>query len=549
MTSVAPLGDGDKVDPASISGTPQSAANPTPTKRVRVGGLRPWYTAPSTPKFEMLRKWEIVDKDNPLGDLTAIEPELLEAEVFQNGVPLLELLSMVSGSYMLTSPYAVLAKALSVAALDETETTVATGMDDGAMPLNLVFAIDGVSAKGKGSSMRTPLKCASDGCMPRIETPASGEALVEMFYERIMVDQPDGKGQKPEWVRREGQGVFAVWDEIDDFSAKTGIQATKSPASKNVTTSLTSRLRTMYVGGQVGDKAINRSDKPAYLEGKSYRVAVIIQGTPDRMGVLLNDDKGGLLQRTLIFHAQRDEDVSELDLDALEAMWYERRDAFCKRLGVPTQESCPQLDVWGPPSVEMLPEVKRHIVRGRLAHTYGRRDEVDGHLDSIRVRLAAIFAGWRAGYNQHAVIDEDAWWWACCVTERARRARVDLTDLTQRVRTDDLRGQGVDRAITKLAEDEAKANIAVKKTFPRTLERVSDLVDDIPRRASWNGKPRKIGTFPSYHDLKKGLTPSQVPFLDDAIQQHISENVIELFEDEGTVRYRKHPDAADRYSG
>lgn len=549
MTSIAPLGDGDKVDAASLGGTTAAAEKQTPTKRVRVAGPRPWYTTPSTPKFEMLRNWEIVDKDNPLGDLTAIEDDRLEAEVFLNGVPILELLHMAAGSYQLTSPYAVLAKALCVAALDETETKVVTGMDDGDMPLNFIFAIDGISAKGKGSSMRTPLKCSSDGCKPRIETPASGEALVGMYYEKVTVDQPDGRGQASEWVRREGQGVFAVWDEIDDFSAKSGIQSNKSAASKTVTTSLSSKLRTLFVGGQVGDVAINRADKPSYLEDKSYRFTCIIQGTPDRMGVLLNDDKGGLLQRTLFFHAQRDEDVSELDLDGLEALWYERVEAFCNRLGLPVMNSCPHLDVWGPPSAELMPEVKRQMLRGRLAHTYSRRAEVEGHLDSIRIRLAAIFAGWRAGYNKHAVIDIDAWWWACCVTEKARRAREDLIKVNAKVRKDDLDEEGNNLAYRKVAEDLAREKLVIEKIYPEVCDRVSYLVDEIPRRESWNSKPRRLGTFPSENDLKKGLSSAQAKYLPEVLLQQTRESVIEEFLDGTVVRYRKHARAADRYAG
>lgn len=546
MTKIAPLGDGSKVDSSIIGGTPQAAAKPTPTKRVRRGGQRAWYTSRSAPKFQWLRNPEITDKNNKLGDVRALSDEELEAEVFFNGVPLPELLNMAAGSYQLTSPYAVLAKALCVAALDEPDTNISLGMDRGMMPLNLMQAIVGISAQGKGSAMRTPLKCASDECEPDTESAASGEALIEMFYEKVMVDQPDGKGAKPEWVRREGRGVFCVWDEIDDFSAKSGIGAQKG--TQRVTSSMSSRMRTLFIGGKVGDKAVNRSERPAYLEGYSYRFCSIIQGTPDRMGVLLHDDKGGLLQRTLIFLAKREEEVPE-DMDELFEMWMKRKEDFCKRLGVPLQEGCPSLSVWGPPSVELTDEVKELFSKGRLAHTYGRRDEIEGHLDSIIVRMAAIFAGWRAGYNQHAVVDVEAWWWAMCVAEKSRRALEVVKGQTQDARKVDLREQGEDAAFRKQAEEDAKERHILTEIFPKVLDRVADLIDDIPRRDWLNSKPRRLGTCASANDLKKSMSGNQAKLVDAALEQHINEGVVEEFLDGSVTRYRTHPNAADRYAG
>lgn len=543
--SVAPkTDDATAAKDIDFGGTPAAEAQKKkqPSKRLRIGGDRGWYGLPSIPKMKWLRSVEIADKDHPLGKFSCLSNEELEEEVFHCGVPLLELFDLAAGSYQLTSPWAVLGNALGTAAMDEPDALVATGMDAYAMPLNFLIAFVGVSGRGKGSALRTPLKMATDLLIPPMKTPASGEALIKMFFEKI--DTGDDKKPKLEWVRRESQGVWANWDEIDAFAAKSGVTPQKGRGTTTPTT-IGAHLRSLYVGGQVGDEALSRESECSYLQAGSYRFVGTIQSQPDRMGALVNDDKGGTLQRLLIFPTQRE------DAKPTPAEWRARKAAFCKKLGVPTAKTCPTLIVWGPHGqIEVTEEVEDLIVEGRLANAYGERDAVDGHLDSIRIRLAAIFAGWVAGFEGKPVIDVNAWWWACCVTTRAARARDWSKEQAETASENIARDLGHSDAVRRNAQDEAKENIAMKTVYPRVRERTIHLMQTIPNTTIWNSKARKLGTLATENDIAKGLSSNaQRDFLPAVMAELVSEKVAEAVQDGNTVRYRMHPNAAERHVG
>lgn len=522
----------------------ESGKKQTQTQRVRLGGGRGWYSNPSIPKMKWLGVND-VDEQHPLGNVTTLTPEDLVDEVFHCGVPLLELLDDAAGSYQLTSPWAVLGNALCTAAMDEPDAVVETGMDSGTMPTNFIVVLNGQSGGGKGSSMRTPLKMATDLTFPAHKTPASGEALVPMFYEKVEVDQPDGRGTKSEWVRRIG-GVWINWDEVDAFVAKSGAANQSGKVAGSTPTTLSAHIRSLFIGGQVGDEAVSRDASNAYLERNSYRFVCTVQGTPDRMGAFVNDATGGTVQRTLFFPTRREDDrPTGKEVRA-------RKEAFCKKLGLQTMaKGCPSLVVWGPGgNITVTDEVVELLEEGLISNHYGERPPEEGHIDAVRIRLAAIFAGWRAGYHRDAVIDVDAWWWACCVTERSRRMLVWTKEQVGAANNRVANDLGRIDAVRKRAQMDAQDEIGVTKIYPKVYDRVPDLIQRIKATDFWNNRPRVRGTLATRGDISVGLSgKSQRDYLDDAIAQHVNEGTVIVVPDtEGRARYDNAADAYTRYA-
>lgn len=479
-------------DPSAVFGgtsaeVEQKKKEPSTRTYIGMNVDRGWYTHPSIPTMTWLRSGEITDKDNPLGNLTALTDDELEQEVFLCGVPLLELLHLMSGGYQVTSPWAVLVKALGTAAMDEPGAGVVTGTDARPMPLNLLMALVGVSGRGKGAAMRAPLQMALDGCKPYLDTLASGEILVRSYWEQI--DVGDGNKSKKEWVRRVDQGVWANYDEIDGFAAKS---ASSARVGEVKPTTLNANIRTMFTGDQVGDKALSRDGDCAYLEESSYRLVVTVSSTDDRMGVFLSDTLGGTLQRMLIFPTQREEDTA--DPDELVTLFRARKAEMCKKLRLPsTAKMCPSLNVWGPHGeITITEEVEYEIERERAANSAGLLDAVDGHRVSIRIRLAAIFAGWVAGFGNQPVVDMNAWWWACCVTEKSRRTRLWAQERVDQHRSTVNRDLGKSDAERLQAKNDETENIIETKTRPRVRKRAIEVAEVLGNPFTLNQIKQKL---------------------------------------------------------
>ena len=521
----------DKADDpaATFGGTAAEAEMKKPSERIRMGSDRPAYTRRSMPVMTWLRNAEIVDDEHPLGNVENMSTEDLEQDVFLCGVPLLELVYLAAASYQLTSSWAGLGNLICTSTCDAPHASVETGIDANAMPLNFLIALMGVSGRGKGSALRLPLKMCYDQAFQPQKTAASGEALIRMFFEQI--DVADGGKAKRVWARREGAGVWVNWDEIDQFVAKSGITGQKGN-TKAASTTLGSTLRSLYVGGQVGDEALNRDNDHAYLDAGSYRFVCTIQGQPDRMGALVNDDTGGTLQRLLIFPTQREDDKPT------PAEWMKRKELLCQKLGVPVMKTCPSILAWGPHRrIELTEEVEHLLVAGRLDNAYDDRDPVDGHIDSIRIRLAALFAGWVAGFEQDAVVDMTAWWWASCVLERARRARNEAKKAADQSVTEGSKLQGIQDAYRRTAAEEATEVIEMDLIYPKVKKRIRHLMKMIPSRA---GRATGIQGLASISELNRGLSsPKTRAFLTAALGEGLNDGWVEEHKaPDGTPRYR-----------
>lgn len=221
---------------------------------------------------------------NPGVDVCDMDDDELFAEIFNCGVPLLELIVLQARGWQRGNPLGVLAKAIMYAACAEPTTTIYSGM--AVTPFNFQFGYVGKPGQGKSMCMSAPMRVLGTADLIRQETPASGEVLIDMFFDRVKNEET----KTVEVVRHE-LPVLAVWDEIDAFAAKT--------AGKNATT-LESHLRSLFSGNDVGDKSISREkDKVgSFLEALSYRFCCAFGIQPRRAAPLMEDGGSGTLQRT-----------------------------------------------------------------------------------------------------------------------------------------------------------------------------------------------------------------------------------------------------------
>ena len=400
------------------------------------------YMLPSTPTFTYIDDGE---------DVSLLADDELYSEVMECGVPLLDIFTAMARGYMKGNPLAVMSKALGTAACDAPDVAIPTGIGSRPAPLNFMVCLVGPSGVGKGTSLDAPIVAASPMGGYRLTTPASGEALINSFFEQQ--PSPDGKGTE---TVRHSDPVWVSWGEIDAFAAKSG----------NQNSTLDAVLRSLWTGERVGDESITRlkSGVGCILEAGSYRFVMYVGAQPDHAGVLLDDETGGTLQRLLWFPIL-DEDAP-VDLAGARAC----RQALAAMLGVPsatTDTASPNVAVWGPTGgftvddcvLEVMSARRSSILRGALTV-----NPLDTHIDNLRVRLALIFASWIAGRGNPAHIGKEAWWWACCLVEISRRTRQYCVDAAKHKRTRTAKDAGRTDAERFMAREEELARAERAKT-------------------------------------------------------------------------------------
>lgn len=400
------------------------------------------YMQPSTPKFSYIDDGE---------DVELLADDELYSEVMECGVPLLDIATAMARGYMKGNPLAVMSKMIGTAACDAPSAAIPTGIGSRPAPLNLMFCLVGPSGVGKGTSLDAPIVVASPMGGYRITTPASGEALINSFFEQV----PAADGRGSETVRHTDP-VWVSWGEIDAFAAK----------SSSTASTLDAHMRSLFTGERVGDESITRlkSGVGCILDPASYRFVMYVGAQPDHAGVLLDDETGGTLQR-LMWLPILDEDAPE---DLTEAKSY--RVSLAHMLGVPvtsTETSSPNVAVWGPKDGFTVDEdILRIMVKRRSSILRGETvvNPLDTHIDNLRIRLALIFAAWIAGRGNPAHIGKEAWWWACCLVEVSRRTRQYCMEAADHKRKRTAKDAGRTDAERFMAREEEIARAERRKT-------------------------------------------------------------------------------------
>ena len=427
------------------------------------------YNKPCTPQFSY-----IDDGEEP--HLLAVSE--LYAEVMNCGVPLLEIFEAQARGYQFGNPLGVLAKGIATAACDAPGAGVATGVGSRPAPLNFQKLYVAPSGVGKGLSMDAPMVCASPmGGYRRDAAPASGEALINMFYEEV--PPADGKG-KPE-TQRHTDPVWVSWGEIDSLTAK----------ASNASSTLDSHMRAIWSGENVGDISITRQKNGmgCFLEEDSYRCVISIGAQRDHLTHILADETGGTLQRCLFIPID-DEDAPDKCADI---------DAYCHKLyrligrtaGV-NLDRAPIISVWGPGNgitvdAAIREEIKEHrakVIKGTI-----EVDPLDTHANNLRARLAAVFAGWVAGQGNPAIVDRNAWWWAGCLMAISRSLREELRDEAQKKKTKGARDQGK----TDAERWDARQEALREKEIARQLKYNETYVKAAVRIAKRSGRGASMG--------------------------------------------------------
>ncbi|ADG97366.1 hypothetical protein Srot_0889 [Segniliparus rotundus DSM 44985] len=436
------------------------------------------------------------------------EDVLFEA-VFHTGLPLLERLRLMARGYQACSPWGALAKALCVAACDGAKTSVLTGTGVRTQPLNLMVGFVAPSGIGKGQAMGLPLVFHDPMLTVVRDTPASGEALIHFFFEETQDE--DGK----RLVQRHDMPVWADWPEIDHFAAKT--------SGKGST--LESTLRSVFSGESFGDKSLSRQ-KDGFgmtVEAGTYRCVATVGVQPKRAAPLLRDGGGGTLQR-LLWMAVDDPDAPDpSDIPAIRA-------ELAQSMGLPhVPPTPPTIQVNGPKHVTVDAAVSLDIMTNRTSALRLSLNPDDTHRDNLRVRIAAIYAGWVAGPNAHAVIDLAAWDWADAVLEHSNRVRHGITKETEKEDRDQAAKRGMLAGISRTnAEEYLEASHET---------RIENNVKKITAILQGGGRTKR--------EIRNSLDNPRRKYLDEALERAVESG--EVVEDFAKQYFARDPKTGNLY--
>lgn len=447
-----------------------------------------------------------VPREDPR-DLT--DEELFDAVFVAPNIPLLCHMVHLSRAWQACHPYGALAAALAVAPLDAPDAIIDAGVGDGDMPLNLVLGLVGPPGAGKGLAASSrfmipgtpPVPAPANGApfvggQARINTmpsftrsgkPASGEALVNMFFEAnpnygagSTTGSPSGIDTSSKWIRN-GKAVLINWGEIDQMAAK---MQTKGSTLEPV-------MRSGWSGEELGDVSMTRLAQglPCTVAAGTYRLVIVVGVQPEKAAALF-DAAGGTLQRVIWLPVLDPEKLSDpAELRAAKA-------AAFTAMGLPVPADLrrakrPSLYIPGPSTdITVADDVLDDFQR--LAGT--PCDPDDTHANANRLRVAAIYSGWVQRPGQPCVIDMDAWMWAGYVMEVSRRTRNDVKGGINRGKTRTARELGVldghrAQARKETLDAEAEANLA------RQAETIRDLVTRKPGLTS-----RELNSYRSRKD-------------------------------------------------
>lgn len=450
--------------------------------------------------------------------------ELTEDELFDKvfNEPQLDLLSNIvdlARGWQLGSPWGALGKAVGVAACDVPHTSFASGTGSTRVPLNFLLGMVGDPGMGKGATMGAPIVPLSHKAAAAVQTatsqsgvppmangtskpyglptirrvfPASGPAFVAEFFDTEMIENEKGKAV-PTAVRHQDP-VWAEWNEVDSLTAK----------SRGVSGStLDPIIRSVFTGEDVGDKSLSRSKDGVgmIVESGTYRAVVVVGIQPERAAAVIRDGGGGTLQR-YIFLAIADDAAPPVD------ELFRIRCRLHRRLGLPAPANLltepPELVVHGPSEVSVSDDVIMALLGTRRAVLTrdGSVAKEDTHATNNRLRLAAIYAGWKNAPGSSVVIDMEAWGWAGAVMEYSRRRRAEINATIQTGEVTEARRKGELWGVSKAASDAHAEQVNRLKVDGLVLT----IVEKLTRRPGQ-----------SWREIQQGASKKQRDFLSAAL--------------------------------
>lgn len=462
------------------------------------------YMVPSTPKFKYLG----------VEDPFEMDEDALFEEIAGCGVPLLEAGVCLARGRSYGSPLALIARMTTLASCSRPKVSVATEIGSRPIPLNFLYSFAAPSGLGKGNTMGAPLRVESPLQGYRTVTAASGEALIAEFFDTVPA--ADGKGKE---ISQHDEPVIAVWNEIDQFTAKSSGEAS----------TLDTIMRSLWSGERVGDKSISRMKAGfgCQLEENSYTFNGIIGAQLTRAGKLLDDETGGLLQR-IIWMPLTDTDAPS----RAEARTYRAR--LETILGLPAgacDRRAPSLTVWGPGgAVTLEEEIHDILFNDRQAYLNGTSEasELDTHNNNNRVRLAVVFAAWVAGPGKPVHVDMAAWHWAGCMLAISKKTR-ELCKAAQEVAK---LGVSTDKGKT-LADIEAAKKAALDAKQRKSVDACKRrLVEIASEHETDTGDPAQSSTFTarlSTAQRKVFTLALKELVVEDALKEVVSSSNLKLY--------------------
>lgn len=205
--------------------------------------------------------------------------------------------------------------------------------------------------------------------------PGSGEGLIEMFFEWVPEEQPDGKTKKIKRQTKTGAYVY-----LDEGQALSELGNRKGAT-------LLPTLRTAWSGGTLGQQNAAEETKRR-LPAHKYRLAMVVGFQVDHAAGLLDDAAGGTPQR-FAYASANDPSIPDERPD-----WPGHLD-----MTPPAIYGIRQ-------AIDVASEVVAEIQTRSLAATRGQTAiaALDSHADLVRLKVAALF-----GYldNRLSVTTED----------------------------------------------------------------------------------------------------------------------------------------------
>lgn len=467
------------------------------------------YMVPSTPKFRYI---DDVELDGSPIDPFEMDEECLYEEIMECGVPILEVGVCVARGRGHGSPLPLVMRMAILASCDKPSAAIPTEIGSHPIPLHFNVCLAGGSGLGKGLTTSAPLVTLDPlGGFIKVQ-PGSGELLVAKFFH--LVDAPDGKGKE---LEQHGIPVIAEWAEIDAMVAKSD--------SKNST--LDTTLRSIWTGEDAGDESISRMKAGigSRIEAGTYTCSMLVGAQMDHAGKLLEDQTGGSLQR-LIWMPLIDADAPKRS----EARAY--RDRLAALMGSPAgayETRTPTVAIWGPSGditvadeiLDILWDDRQSILSGET-----RIDALDTHLNNNRVRLAAVFAGWRAGPGGKVHIDREAWYWAGCVLSISQKTRAACEAAWDAKK----HGVSVDAGRTaadfQLAKDRRLEELKGERKG-KLKKRLVLAAAEIPGMDMWKGAKRTDPSKPAMRgELFRHTTNSDREIFDTVIKDLVAEDAL-----------------------
>ena len=388
----------------------------------------------------------------------------------------------------LVSPWALLAGALTRAALATPCNYRLPVIVQGDAGLNQLFVTAGPSGAGKGASRedvyswpRGDLFDLKEGeqVLEDVFSPitvASGEAFGSLFVENQSVPGVDGKGRVTVPVRIR-HAAWADFDEVDQFAAIGSRQGA----------TLSAEVRKAWSGAGIGTYTKVKANR-ASVRAHSYRLVVTVAAQPLRSAPLLAEEAGGTLQRILWFSA----DTPDLEDPG--------EDPDSSPLGI----VLPNFEREGVHYFDVAGAVRAEIKADRIARRWHGTE--DAHRNLVKLKAAAACAV----LHGTTEVTETTWAWAEALMTHSERVRASVRA--------DLAHEEEAKA-TRRAALAAHGDIAKASATEITVLKVAKAIERVMRK-----QPQAAYT--------EGLLKSKVT----GVWRSLVPEAVELLVDRGEIR-------------